>query len=126
MLLSSDDEIDLEQVDQNKDTDPLAVVDSGATKNYFKINSPVVNLHEINDGAEVKLPTGYDITATHQAEIPFHNDILSREARQCKIFPGLTQYALLSVGQLCDDGCNVSFRKREAVVTKNGKLLFKA
>ena len=113
-------------MDQNEDTDPLAVVDSGATKNYFKINSPVVKLHEINDGAEVRLPTGYNITATHQEEITFNNDILSREARQCEIFPGLTQYALLSVGQLCDDGCNVSFWKCKTVVTKNGKLLFKA
>ena len=103
--------------------DSLAIIDSGASKHYLKVNSPVINLRQVNDGANVTLPTGTKIKATHRGDIPVTD--LSPTARSCNILPGLTQYALIAVGQLCDDGCDVSFKKHYVVITKNHKIIMK-
>ena len=110
MLLDNND---IQQVDEYDTTDPLAIIDSGTSKNYLKVNSPVVNLREVNDGANVTLPNSQSIRATHRAEIPVA--LLSKAARTSEIFPGLTQYSLISTGQLCDDGCTVNFNNNTSL-----------
>jgi hypothetical protein len=45
---------------------------------------------------------------------------LPHTARQAHILPGLAQHSLLSVGQLCDSGCSVTFTAAEVTV-KNGE-----
>ena len=118
-----DNDTAFDQVDATLLTDPIAAIDSGASKHYLKINSPVTDLREVNDGAIVTLPTGSEIKATHRGVIPVSE--LSLRGRSCDLFPGLTQYALIAVGQLCDDGCDVNFTRKFVEVTKNGKLVMK-
>ena len=118
-----DNDTAFDQVDATLLTDPIAAIDSGASKHYLKINSPVTDLREVNDGAIVTLPTGSEIKATHRGVIPISD--LSLRGRSCDLFPGLTQYALIAVGQLCDDGCDVNFTRKFVEVTKNGKLIMK-
>ena len=103
------------------ETGPLRIIDSGASEHYLKINSLVINIWEINDGANVTLLTGTQIKATHHGNIPVTN--LSPSARSCNIFPGLTQYALVSVAQLCNNYCDVFFKKRYVIVAKQNKIL---
>jgi hypothetical protein len=46
---------------------------------------------------------------------------LPSHARQAHILPGLVHNSLISVGQLCDNGCIVTFTHDQVTVTKNKK-----
>jgi hypothetical protein len=39
------------------------------------------------------------------------------------ILPGLVRNSLISVGQLCDNGCNVTFTQEQVTFSKNGKCV---
>jgi hypothetical protein len=43
------------------------------------------------------------------------------QARQAYILPGLVHNSLISVGQLCDNECSVTFTQDQVTVSKNGK-----
>jgi hypothetical protein len=66
----------------------------------------------------VRLPNGDTITSTHTATLNMPS--LPHTARQAHILPGLAQHSLLSVGQMCDSGCSVTFTAAEVTV-KNGE-----
>jgi hypothetical protein len=48
---------------------------------------------------------------------------LPPQARQAHILPGLVHNSLMSVGQLCDNGCIVTFTHDQVTVTKNKKCV---
>ena len=47
------------------------------------------------------------------------------EGTKVYVFPHLTNESLISVGQLCDDGCIVFFTQNHFYVTKNDQLIIK-
>jgi hypothetical protein len=48
---------------------------------------------------------------------------LPPHARQAHILPGLVHNSLISVGQLCDNGCSVTFTQDQVTVSKNEKCV---
>ena len=50
---------------------------------------------------------------------------LPEEAREAHILPGLAHSSLISIGKLCDVGCEYSFNQHNMVVTKDEELLLK-
>jgi hypothetical protein len=48
---------------------------------------------------------------------------LPPQAREAHILPGLVHNSLISVGQLCDNECSVTFTQDQVTVSKNGKHL---
>jgi hypothetical protein len=64
---------------------------------------------------EVRLPNGDTITSTHTATLNIPS--LPQSARRAHILPGLAQHSLLSVGQMCDSGCSVTFTATHITVT---------
>jgi hypothetical protein len=46
---------------------------------------------------------------------------LPPQARQDHILPGLVHNSLISVGQLCNNECSVTFTQDQVMVSKNGK-----
>jgi hypothetical protein len=48
---------------------------------------------------------------------------LPPQARKAQILPRLMQNSLISVGQLCDNGCSVTFTQEQVTVSKNGKCV---
>jgi hypothetical protein len=75
---------------------------------------------EIHYYAVGSAPTKYGdtITSTHTATLNMPS--LPHAARQAHILPGLAQHSLLSVGQMCDSGCSVTFTALNVMVT-NGE-----
>lgn len=57
-----------------------------------------------------------------QGQLPSHED-LSKNARTAIVLPSLTSSSLVSLGQLCNDGCNVSLDKAKLQVHKDSKLI---
>jgi hypothetical protein len=64
---------------------------------------------------EVRLPNGDAITATHTATLNIPS--LSQAARLAHILPSLAQHSLLSMGEMCDSGCSVTFTASNVTVT---------
>ena len=87
----------------------LAIADTGSTGNFLHIDSPSVNKIPTPKGISVRMPNETHITSTHTCELPLIN--LPREARQAHLFPELSSGSLLSIGQLCDNGCTATFDK---------------
>jgi hypothetical protein len=54
------------------------------------------------------------IASTHTDTLDLPS--LPMEARQAHILPGLVQHSLLSVGQMCDSGCTVTFTANKVAV----------
>ena len=89
----------------------FTILDSGCTGHYFPPNYPITDATPTvaSECLNVTLPDSSKITSTHVAHIPIPT--LPPQATKTYIFPGL-QFALLSVGQLCDCNCTVHFSKQ--------------
>jgi hypothetical protein len=70
---------------------------------------------------EVRLPNGDTITSAHTATLNMSS--LPQAARLTHILPGLAQHSLLSVGQMCDSGCSVTFTASNVIVTNGGSTI---
>jgi hypothetical protein len=61
------------------------------------------------------------MTSTHVAELPLPS--LPLAARTCHLFPQLKSGSLLSIGKLCDHGCEAIFTAKAVLVTRDGTTI---
>jgi hypothetical protein len=94
------------------------LLDSGCTAHYLLANAKFSNKKPTATSLTVILPNGDTITSTHTATLNMPS--LPHTARQAHILTGLAQHSLLSVGQMCDSDCSVTFTAADVTV-KNGK-----
>jgi hypothetical protein len=59
--------------------------------------------------------------STHEAELDM--PMLPAAAKQVHIVPELTTHTLLSIGQLCDAGCDVAFTAEEVTIKYKGNTV---
>ena len=80
--------------------------DSGASRTYFKQSEKTIllNRQKLLHGPQVNLPDGKTLQALETGTMPLHH-LLSLAAKEAKVLPGLNNSSLISIGQLCDDGC---------------------
>ena len=64
------------------------------------------------------------IVANRKGILPL-SDELSNKAKTAMILPNLRSASLISMGQLCDDGCDVHFNEHALVVMKNKKVVMR-
>jgi hypothetical protein len=67
----------------------------------------------------VNMPNGTTIQSSHTCNLLLTD--LPYQARQDHILPGLVHNSLISVGQLCDNECSVTFTQDQVTVSRNGK-----
>ena len=95
--------------------DPKA--NSGCTGHYLDSLTTILHTREPSENPiNVKLLNSSTMAFTHQTQIPLKQ--LSSQAKHAEIFPNLHS-SLISIGQLCDDKCIVTFDKHKVVVSKN-------
>jgi hypothetical protein len=75
------------------------------------------NAKPTKNGVSVLLLDGGTIRATHTTKLPIK--ALPYAARQAHLFPALSSGALLSIGQLCDHGCQAIFNASTVNIIKN-------
>jgi hypothetical protein len=98
------------------------VLDSGCTSNLATSSTKCIDKQPTENGLRVGIPNGEVMTATHNAELdlrhlPIH---LNSRARATSVLPDL-QKSLISLGQLCDNGCDyVLLDRKYASVIKDG------
>ena len=95
--------------------------DSGASQHYFFLQAAphLTNVHPDPNGPSVMLPDRSVIKATHKGHLPYPTT-LSPQATSTALFPNLHNN-LISIGQLCDDNCQVLLTNRTMKVIKNNK-----
>jgi hypothetical protein len=69
----------------------------------------------------VNMPNGTSIQSSYISFLL--RSALPQHARQVHIFPGLVHNSLVSVGQLCDSGCKITFTRERVEVTKDGQFV---
>ena len=104
--------------------DNLAVLDTGVTGHYLTLDSLCDNKQQAVHTISIQMPNGEIITPTHTALLS-HQD-LPLQAQKGHIFPGLNK-ALLSIGKLCDNGCEATFNDKSVrILSKwSGKFIMK-
>ena len=80
--------------------------DSAASGHYIRQqDAACLNSIHPYQGPSVTLPDADTINPTHQGDLPLKG--LSPPGRKGTILPDLKSASLISLGQLCDDGCKV-------------------
>jgi hypothetical protein len=87
--------------------DSIAIADSGSTAHFCSVSAAVINRRPTTRPIGIANPNGTIMYSTHVAELDLPS--LPLAARQVHIVPALTTSSLLSMGQLCDAGCLVTF-----------------
>jgi hypothetical protein len=67
------------------------------------------------------MPNGTIIQSSHTCNLLLAD--LPPQARKAQIFPGLVHNSLISVGQLYDNGCSVTFTQEQVTFKKNEKCV---
>jgi hypothetical protein len=103
----------------------IAKGDSGASNHYWRpSDKDVLKNTQTISGPVVQLPNNTTIQATESGELPLHNS-LTATARQAFILPNLKSANLISIGQLCDDDCNIVLNKKHLIAVKNNKIIMR-
>jgi hypothetical protein len=67
------------------------------------------------------MPNGTMIQSSHTCDLLLTD--LPPQERKAHILPGLVHNSLISVGQLCDNGCSITFTQEQVTASKNGKCV---
>jgi hypothetical protein len=102
-------------------TNDTAILESGCTSNFLSAAAPCSDKQAADVPLNVNMPNGMTIQSSHTCKLLLTN--LPPHARQAHILPGLVHNSLISVGQLCDNGCRVTFTQDQVTVLKNQKCV---
>jgi hypothetical protein len=98
-----------------------AILDSGCTSIFLSAAEPCSNKQSAHIPLNVNMPNGMTIQSSHTCNLLL--TALPPQARQAHILPGLVHNSLILVGQLCDNGCIVTFTQDQVTVSKNEKCV---
>ena len=103
----------------------VAKGDTGASHHYWTNNNKSIlkNLTKMK-GISVQLPNSEIITSTEKGELPL-SSLLSPQAKNAIVLPKLTSANLISLGQLCDDGCSIVLDKNKMIAVKDNTIVLK-
>jgi len=98
-----------------------AIPFSGSTAHFFTTDAPVHNSRATSKAIGIRNPNGTIMYSTHEADII--STVLPPGARHVHIVPALSTHSLLSIGQLCDAGCEVIFNATTVDISHNGNVI---
>ena len=97
---------------------------SCASKHYFtlKDKNALTNIAPVLNGPRVGLPDGTTVRGTMAGIARLHPS-LSSTAQKAHVFPGIKSSSLISLGQLCDDGCTAVLNNKSIGIFKNNSMI---
>jgi hypothetical protein len=98
-----------------------ASLNSGCTSNFLSATAPCNNKQEVHVPLSFNMPNGTTIQLSHTCDLLLA--VLPPQARKVHIIPGPLHNLLISVGQLCDNGCNTTFTQEQVTVSRDGKCV---
>jgi hypothetical protein len=92
-----------------------AIADTGCTGHFLHIDALCDNISPTKNGIYINMPNNQHIQATHIGSVPISGNL---PAAACKahLFRELHS-SLLSIGQLCDHGCEATFTETQVIIT---------
>ena len=101
----------------------IAKGDSAATSHYWR-HEDITCLQDIKNttGPNVTLPDNTTLTSNQEGQLSLNNK-LSSHAQRATILSNLKSSSLISLGQLCDDNCEILLNKKNLCVIKDNDLL---
>ena len=102
----------------------IAKCDSGASRHYFteKDQHILINPTQLTTGPQVRLSNNNEVQTCSRGHVPLHTS-LSQFATQANVFSQITSSSLISLGQLCVDGCTTMLDANKLYIIKQNKLL---
>jgi hypothetical protein len=88
---------------------------------FWSATAPCISKRSAHIPLSVNMPNGTSIQSSHTCDLLLTE--FPPQARKSHILPGLVHSSLISVGQLCDNGCDVTFNKDTFSVMNNGKCV---
>ena len=98
-----------------------AIADTGCTGHHFAVKAFLRNLQRSKTPLRVGLADDSVIESTHEGFLPI--DGLPLEATRAHLFPAFGQTSPLSIGQLCDYGCDAKFNATSMKITYQGRVI---
>jgi hypothetical protein len=86
---------------------------------FFVSNCTCSNIQAAHVPLNVNMPNGTTIQSSHTCDLLL--TYLPPQARKAHVLPGLVHNSLISVGQLYNNGCSLTFTQEQVTVSKNGK-----
>ena len=104
-------------------TKVIAKGDSAASHHYWKTSDIHVlsNIHP-NKGICIHQPDSTTLLSAGQGNISISNK-LTKQGTDALIVPGLCNASLISLGQLCDDDCQVLLQKHKLCAIKDHQII---
>jgi hypothetical protein len=99
-----------------------AILDSGVTGSFLAFDAPCIHKEKALYPVSVTLPDGTIIKSIHTVILALPG--LPAAANQAHLFPNHFKHSLISVGHLCDHGCEVILSAPSVTVSKEGLSLF--
>ena len=99
-------------------TPTSCIADTGCSKHFFQDNDDVPS-EPAKEKTFARLPNNQRMVSTKETHL---NVDLNAEATKTSLLPTIN-HNLLSVGQLCNNGCKATFTKQKVIITKNNKII---
>ena len=101
----------------------IAKGDSAATQNYWREEDKHC-LTDLEHAApcNIILPNATSVSPSEQGQLPLSNKLTAR-AKRATVLPELRSSSLISLGQLCDDNCNIILNKKKLTVYKDKEIV---
>jgi hypothetical protein len=107
----------LTKLDATFRTSSTIVADTAATVNYIMIDTPCSNVRPTTTPLQLYLADSSHIQSTHKGILDL--PMLPPAARTAHLLPDLKPNALLSIGQLCNNGCTTEFTATDVIIKYN-------
>eukprot|EP00804_Cyclotella_cryptica_P019451 CCRYP_006616-RA/>CCRYP_006616-RA protein AED:0.40 eAED:0.37 QI:0/-1/0/1/-1/1/1/0/347 len=105
------------------DNNNYAIVNSGASDNYFTPTANVTKKATTHHPINVTLPDQSTLRSSHTCELDIP---LPKTAKQGYILPGMKNHSLISVAKMCDAGCKVVFARNDCSIIHNDTIIMKS
>ena len=99
--------------------DQYGIANTGATQNYIRLNTPCINNQKISNALGVIITDSSIMQATHRALLNL-NLLLTQAYCIYHVSSQIQSGDLISIMQLCDDGCISNFTATHLSVVKDG------
>ena len=100
-----------------------AIADTGCTGHYLTIEANLQDITPTSNPVTVHLADNRTIQSTHEGQIPFPLTTLPKAATKAHLFPALGKTSLISIGQLCDHGCEAVFDQHTVTIKHNNQVV---
>ena len=98
-----------------------AILDTGSSGHFFALRTPLQNIKPSQRPIQVELPDHRHMESTHEGDLPIPT--LPPKARKAYLFPALQDTSLISIGQLCDAGCQAIFNATQVQIIHLAKVI---